>query len=100
MSYFEALYGRKCRTPLMWSEVGEHTLTGPALIKEAEDRVIEIKEKLKEAQSHQKSYSDKRRRKLSFEVGDYVYLKVSPIRGTRRFQVQGKLASRILDPTK
>jgi len=59
MSSFEALYGRKCSTPLMWSEVGEHTLTGPALIKEAEDRVIEIKEKLKVAQSHQKSYSDK-----------------------------------------
>ena len=61
MSPFEALYGRKCRTPLMWSEVGERTLLGPALIKEAEDRVAEIREKLKEAQSRQKSYSDKRR---------------------------------------
>jgi len=100
MSPFEALFGRKCRTPLMWSEVGERTLTGPALIKEEEDCVAEIREKLKAAQSCQKNYSDKRRRELSFEVGDYVYLKVSPIRGTRRFQVQGKLASRILDPTK
>ena len=98
MSPFEALYGRKCRTPLMWSEVGEHTLTRPALIKEAEDRVIEVKEKLKAAQSHQKSYSDKRRRELSFGVGDYVYLKVSPIRGTRRFQVRGKLAPRYIGP--
>jgi len=51
MSYFEALYGRKCRTPLMWSEVGERTLTGPALIKEEEDRVAEIRENLKPAQS-------------------------------------------------
>ena len=75
----------------MWSEVGERTLTGPALIKEAEDRVAEIREKLKAAQSRQKSYADKRR-ELCFEVGDFVYLKVSPIRGTRRFQVQGKLA--------
>ena len=98
MSPFEALYGRKCRTPLMWSEVGECTLTGPALIKEAEDRVAEIREKLKATQSRQKSYSDKRRRKLSFEVGDYVYLKVSPIRGTRRFQIQGKFAPRYIGP--
>ena len=49
MSSFEAVYGRKCRTPLMWSEVGEHTLTRPTLIKEAEDHVAEIREKLKEA---------------------------------------------------
>ena len=82
----------------MWSEVGEHTLTGPALIKEEEDCVAEIREKLKAAQSCQKNYSDKRRRELSFEVGDYVYLKVSPIRGTRRFQVQGKLAPRYIGP--
>ena len=59
MSPFEALYERKCRTLLMWSEVGERTLTGPALIKETEDRVAEIREKLKAAQSWQKSYADK-----------------------------------------
>ena len=82
----------------MWSEVGEHTLTGPALIKEAEDHVAEIREKLKAVQSRQKSYADKRRRELCFEVGDFVYLKVSPIRGTRRFQVQGKLAPRYIGP--
>jgi hypothetical protein len=55
MSPFESLYGRKCRTPLMWSEVGERALVGPALIKEAEERVAEIREKLKAAQSRQKS---------------------------------------------
>jgi len=60
--------------------------------------VAEIREKLKAAQSRQKSYSDKRRRELSFGVGDYVYLKVSPIRGTRRFQVRGKLAPRYIGP--
>jgi hypothetical protein len=98
MSPFEALYGRKCRTPLMWSEVGERTLVGPDLIKEAEDKVAEIREKLKAAQSRQKSYADKKRREVSFAKGDLVYLKVSPIRGTRRFQVQGKLAPRYIGP--
>ena len=82
----------------MWSEVGECTLIGPALIKEAEDRVAEIREKLKAAQSRQKSYADKRRRELCFEVGDFVYLMVSPIQRTRRFQVQGKLAPRYIGP--
>ena len=61
MSPFEALYGRKCRTPLVWSEVRERSLVGPALIKEAEERVVQIREKLKAAQSTQKSYADKKR---------------------------------------
>jgi hypothetical protein len=64
----------------MWSEVGEWTLLKPSLIKEAEDRVAEIREKLKEAQSRQKSYSDKRR-ELSFVVGDFMYLKVFQFEG-------------------
>jgi hypothetical protein len=98
MSPFEARYGRKCRTPLMWSEVRECTLVRPDLIKEAEDKVAEIREKLKVAQSRQKSYADKKRREVSFTKGDLVYLKVSPIRGTRRFQVQGKLAPRYIGP--
>jgi hypothetical protein len=98
MSPFEALYGRKCRTPLMWSEVGERTLVGPDLIKEAEDKVAEIREMLKAAQSRQKSYADKKRWEVRFTKGDLVYLKVSPIRGTRRFQVQGKLAPRYIGP--
>jgi hypothetical protein len=100
MSPFEALYGRKCRTPLMWFEVGERALVGPALIKEAEERVAEIREKLKAAQSRQKSYADKKRREVSFSPGDFAYLKVSPIRGTRIFQVHGKLAPRYIGPYK
>ena len=60
--------------------------------------MAEIREKLKAAQSRQKSCADKRRRELYFEVRDFVYLKVSPIRGTRRFQVQGKLAPRYIGP--
>jgi hypothetical protein len=100
MSPFKALYGRKCRTPLMWSEVGECSLVGPALIKEAEERVTDIREKLKAAQSRQKSYADRKRREASFNPGDFTYLKVSPIRGTRRFQVHGKLAPRFIGPYK
>ncbi|WVZ69492.1 LOW QUALITY PROTEIN: hypothetical protein U9M48_018267 [Paspalum notatum var. saurae] len=100
MAPFEALYGRKCRTPLMWHEVGERSLVGPALIKEAEEKVAEVRARLKEAQSRQKSYADGRRRELSFEEGDSVYLKVSPIRGTKRFQVRGKLAPRYVGPYK
>ena len=79
MSPFEALYERKCRTPLMWSDVGERALVGPALIKEAEERVTEIREKLKTAHSRQKSYADKKRREISFNPGEFIYLMVSPI---------------------
>ena len=82
----------------MWSEVGERALVGPTLIKEVEERVAEIREKLKAAQSRQRSYADKKRWEISFNPGDFIYLKVSPIRGTRRFQVQGKLAPRYIGP--
>jgi hypothetical protein len=75
-------------------------MVGPTLIKEAEERVAEIREKLKAAQSRQKSYADKKRREASFDPGDFAYLKVSPIRGTRRFQVHGKLAPRYIGPYK
>ena len=84
----------------MWSEVGERSLFGPAIIKEAEEQVAQVREKLKAAQSRQKSYADNRRRNLEFQEGDYVYLKVSPIRGTRRFQIEGKLAPRYIGPFK
>ncbi|XP_062198844.1 uncharacterized protein LOC133901511 [Phragmites australis] len=79
-------------------DVGECTFLGPALIKEAKDHVAEIREKLKISQSRQKSYADKKRRDLYFKVGENVYLKVSPIRGTQRFRVHGKLAPRYIGP--
>ena len=78
--------------------IGERALVGPALIKKAEERVAEIREKLKAAQSRQKGYADKKRREISFNPGEFAYLKVSPIRGTRKFQVQGKLAPRYIGP--
>jgi len=98
MAPFEALYGRRCRTPLNWSEPGEHSLFGVDLVKEAEEKVRLIRENMKVAQSRQKSYADKRRRSLIFEVGDYVYLKVSPMKGVTRFGVKGKLAPRYIGP--
>jgi hypothetical protein len=98
MSPFETLYGRRCQTPLLWSNVGEKTLEGPAFIKEAEEKVALIRKRLLEAQSQQKSYEDNRRRELSFEEGDFVYLKVSPMHGVKRFQAKGKLAPRFVDP--
>jgi hypothetical protein len=79
MAPFEALYGRKCRTPLAWSEVGERALFGPAIVEEAEEKVEKVHENLKVTQSHQKSYADKRRRELTIAVGDRMYLKVSPL---------------------
>jgi hypothetical protein len=69
-------------------------------LKDVEKQVQMIRESLKVAQSRQKSYADKRRRNLSFEIGDFVYLKVSPMRGTRRFRVKGKLAPRYIGPFK
>jgi hypothetical protein len=97
ISPFEALYGRKCRTPLYWDQTGERQFFGPKLIQEAEEVRI-IWENLRVAQTRQKSYADNRRRPLEFEEGDYVYLKVSPLRGMRRFIVKGKLAPHFIGP--
>jgi hypothetical protein len=98
MSPFEGLYGRRCRTPINWSESGERSFFGPDLVKDAEDQVKIIRENLRIAQSHQKTCADHRRRELHFKVGDHVYLKVSPFKGTRHFQVRGKLAPRYEGP--
>ncbi|WVZ84512.1 hypothetical protein U9M48_031541 [Paspalum notatum var. saurae] len=99
MAPFEALYGRRCRTPLNWSEPGERVTFGPDLVTQAEEQVKLI-HNLKRAQSRQKSHSDKRRRPLVFEVGDHVYLRVSPMKGVHRFGVKGKLAPRYVGPFK
>jgi hypothetical protein len=85
---------------LFWNETGEWKVSGPDILEEAEKQVRMVKENLRVAQSRQKSYADHIRRELSFEVGDFVYLKVSPMRGLRRFKVRGKLATRIIGPFK
>ena len=97
---FEILYGRKCRTPLNWSETGERQLLGNDLITEAEEMCKVIRDNLKAAQSRQKSYYDSKHRDLAFEIGDHVYLRVSPMKGTRRFGIKGKLAPRYVGPFK
>ncbi|WVZ97654.1 hypothetical protein U9M48_043170 [Paspalum notatum var. saurae] len=100
MAPFEALYSRRCRTPLNWSEPGERVTFGPDLVTQAEEQVKFIHSNLKRAQSRQKSYSNKRRRPLAFEEGDHVYLRVSPMKGVHRFGVKGKLAPRYIGPFK
>ncbi|WVZ62796.1 hypothetical protein U9M48_012498 [Paspalum notatum var. saurae] len=97
-SPFEALYGRRCRTPLFWNQKGEKQMFGPDLIKDAEQQIKMVRENLRVAQSRQKSYADVRRRDLTFKVDDFVYLKVSPMRGIRRFNIKGKLAPRYIGP--
>jgi hypothetical protein len=98
MAPFEALYDRRCRTPLSWSQTGERKIFGPDLVTEAEEKVRIIQTNLKAAQSRQKSYADIRRRPLQFQVGDFIYLRVSPTRGIQRFGVKGKLAPRYIGP--
>src|SRR5512142_1521282 len=100
MAPFEALYGRKCRTPLFWDQTGERQLFGTEVLTEAEEKVRTVRERLRIAQSRQKSYADNRRRELTFEAGDYVYLRVTPLRGVHRFQTKGKLAPRFVGPYK
>jgi hypothetical protein len=98
MAPFEALYGRRCRTPLNWSQAGEREIFGPDLVREVEEKVRVIKKNLEAAQARQKSYHDKRRKPLQFGVGDQVYLKVSPAKGVQRFGIKSKLAPRYIGP--
>ena len=100
MAPYEALYGRPCRSPLCWTEVGESSITGPDLIRDTSQKVILIRQRLLTAQSLQKSYADMRRRPLEFEVGDHVFLKVIPKKGVVRFEKRGKLSSRFIGPFK
>jgi hypothetical protein len=87
MAPFEMLYDRRCQTPLFWNETGEWKVFGPDILQEIEKQVRMVRENLRVAQSRQKSYADHRRREISFEVGDFVYLKVSPMRGLCHFMV-------------
>ncbi|GKE13794.1 hypothetical protein Tco_1421371, partial [Tanacetum coccineum] len=93
---FEALYGRKCRSPIMWAEVGKGHLIGPELMQETTEKISHIKERIKVACDRHKSSADKRRKSLEFSVGDYVLLKVSSWKGVVRFGKKGKLAPRFV----
>ena len=100
MAPYETLYGRSCRSPICWTEVGESSITGPDLIRDTSEKVILIRQCLLMAQSRQKSYADVRRQPLKFEVGDHVFLKVMPKRGVVRFGKRGKLSPRFTGPFK
>jgi len=98
MTPYEALYGRKYRSPVCWFEVGEKRLMGPELIQITSEKIEVIRKRLQTAQSRQKSYADKRRRDLEFSVGDCVFLKVSPTKGVFRSGKKGKLSPRFIGP--
>ena len=98
MAPYEALYGRPCRSPICWTKVGESSIIGSDLIRDTSEKVCLIQNRLLMAQSQQKSYANRRRRPLEFEVGDHVFLKVVPKRGVVRFGKQGKLAPRYIGP--
>jgi hypothetical protein len=98
MAPYEALYGRKYRTPLCWEEVGDRKLNGPEMVQITTEKVKIIKDRMKAAQDRQKSYADVRRRPIDFNVGDRVYLKVAPWKHMLRFGMKGKLAPRSIGP--
>jgi hypothetical protein len=100
MAPYEALYGRKCRSPLCWTAVGEKAVLGPDWVQQTTERVAEIRQHMLAAQSRQKSYADPKRRSLEFQVGDEVLLRVSPSKGVVRFNIKGKLSPRYIGPFK
>ncbi|GJR82656.1 putative reverse transcriptase domain-containing protein [Tanacetum coccineum] len=97
---FEALYGQKCRSPVCWAEVGEVQLTGPEIVQETTEKVIQIKQRIQAARDRQKSYADLKRKPMEFQVGDRVMLKVSPWKGVVCFSKRGKLNPRYVGPFK
>ncbi|GJZ16712.1 putative reverse transcriptase domain-containing protein [Tanacetum coccineum] len=97
---FEALYGRKCRSPICWPEVGDAQLTGPEIVRETTKKIIQFKHRLQASRDRQRSYTDKRRKPLEFQVGDKVMLKVSPWKGVIRFSKRGKLNPCYIGPFK
>ncbi|GJR54931.1 putative reverse transcriptase domain-containing protein [Tanacetum coccineum] len=97
---FEALYGGKCRSPICWAEVGDAQLTGPEIVRETTEKIIQIKHHLQASRDRQRSYADKRHKPLEFQVGDKVMLKVLPWKGVIHFGKQGKLNPRYIRPFK
>ena len=99
MAPFEALYGRPCRSPLCWNEIGEGKPLGPDVVRETNETINTVKKRMRAAQDRYESYANKRRKDRSFNVGDHVLLKIAPIRGVIRFGLKrGKLAPRYIGP--
>nr|GEX94008.1 putative reverse transcriptase domain, ribonuclease H-like domain, aspartic peptidase domain protein [Tanacetum cinerariifolium] len=97
---FKALYGRKCRSPVCWDEVKDAQLTGPELIHETTEKIVQIKQRIQAGRDRQKSYANVRCKPLEFQVGDRVMLKVSLWKGVMRFGKRGKLNPRYIEPFK
>jgi len=97
MTPFEALYGWMCRRPLCWYESGESALLGPDVVQETIENVKMIQEKMRASQCMQKSYHDKRRKDIEFQVGDHVFLRVSLVTGVERALKCQKLTPRFVD---
>ncbi|KAI3811688.1 hypothetical protein L1987_21416 [Smallanthus sonchifolius] len=95
---FEALYGRKCRSPLCWAEFGDNRLTGLEIIQETTDKIFKIRDRLKAARDRQENYADNRRKPLEFQISDRVLLKDSPWKGVIRFGKRSKLNPRYIGP--
>ena len=98
MAPYEALYVRHCKTLACWEEVGEREPSKVELINQTKEIISVIRRRLQAAQSKQKSYADNRRRPLEFNVGDHVFLKVSPLKGSLHFGQKSKLAPRFIRP--
>ncbi|XP_050878194.1 uncharacterized protein LOC127082014 [Lathyrus oleraceus] len=98
MAPYEALYGRKCRTPLCWYKVGENKILSSRFVQQTTDQVKLIREKMKVTHDRQKNYSDKRRRPLEFEEGDHVFIRVTPRAGIARAIKTRKLRPRFIEP--
>ena len=98
MAPFEALYGRKCRTPVCWDVVDERRLVGPELLQITSEKVKVVRDNLKIARNRQRSYADNHCRDLQFEISDRVFLKISPWKSVLRFGRRGKLSPRYIGP--
>ncbi|KAD3066666.1 hypothetical protein E3N88_34546 [Mikania micrantha] len=98
MPPYELLYGRRCRTPVCWGEVGQKEMGIKAVVIDMAEKLRVIKARMKAAQDRHKSYADKRRRPVEFDVGDRVLLKVSPWKGIIQFKKRGKLSPRYIGP--
>ena len=98
MAPYEALYGRKCRTPMCWTELNEHKMIGPDIVKDMKEKVQVIRKRLKVASDRQKFYANLKRRDIAYEVGDKVFLKVSPWRKILRVGKKGKLSPMFIGP--
>ena len=98
MAPYEALYGRRCRTPMCWTKLNEHKIIGPDLVKDTEEKVQIIQQRLKAVSERQRSYANLKRKDIEYEVRDKVFLKVSSWKKIFCFGRKGKLSPRFIGP--